>query len=57
MYTQQSLYCLAQLSLTPVQARAEPMGNSSSPCRRVVYRRTDSRMKTVMKTDSRERCK
>ena len=42
---------LAQQSLTPVPGRTEPVGNSSHPRRRLLWRRTDSRMKMARDED------
>ena len=44
-------HCCAGLSLTPGPDRAELVGNPSSPCRRLVWGRTDSRMKTTSDKD------
>ena len=44
-------HCCAGLSLTPGPDRAELVGNPSSPCRRLVWGRTDSRMKTACNED------
>ena len=52
MVKQPQIHCCTGLSLTLDSGRAEPVGNSSSPCRKLVWGRTENRMKTVMKTDS-----
>ena len=49
---QPNIHCYMGLSLTPGPGRAESVGNPSSPCRKLVWGRTENRMKTVMKRDS-----
>ena len=51
MVKQPYIYCCMALSLTPGPGMAEPVGNLSSPCRKLVWGRTDNRIKTVCNED------